>query len=90
MIYQTFYSKDNPKAEYQRRGGVWYKRAIGTNEVFVPVANEYQQHLESTFKKKFGILFQYSTQAKIGAVVLLIGGYIAYRKFLKKNGISKL
>jgi hypothetical protein len=90
MIYQTFYSKDNPKTEYQKRSGVWYKRAIGTNEVFIPVDKKYQQNLDNKFKKKFGLFFQYSTQAKVGAVVLLIGGFIAYRKYFKKNGISKL
>ena len=71
MIYQTFHLQQNPQAEYQRRGGIWYKRRIGTNDPFEPVADKNQQYMESYFSKRYGFLFQYSNQAKIGAVVLL-------------------
>ena len=90
MLYRTLYFPENPKAEYQRIGGRWYKRAIGTNDVFVPVAKEYQKYMESYFQKRYGFLFQYSNKAKIGAVALLGLGVYAYFKFYRKVGVSKV
>jgi hypothetical protein len=90
MLYQTFHLQTNPNSEYQRRGGVWYKRAIGTNEVFVPVADKNQSFMESYFSKRYGFLYQYSMTAKIGAVAILLLGVYSYTKFSKKSGVSKL
>ncbi len=90
MIYKTFYLPTNQKAEYQRRGGVWYKRAIGTNDVFLPVADKSQEFMESYFSKRYGILYQYTIQAKIGAVAILMIGVYSFLKINKKSGISKI
>jgi hypothetical protein len=90
MLYRTLYLPTNPKAEYQRRNGVWYKRAIGTNDVFFPVAEQSQSFMESYFSKRYGFLYQYSTNAKIGLGVVVLLGVYSYIKFRKKSGISKL
>lgn len=90
MLYRTLYLPDNPKAEYQRRQGRWYKRAIGTNDIFLPVDQKNQSFMESYFSKKYGFLYQYSLNAKLGAVALIGVGIIAYLKFSKKGGISKV
>jgi hypothetical protein len=90
MIYQTFHLEQNPQAEYQRRQGVWYKRGIGSSDVFVPVAKENQKFMESYFSKRYGFLYQYSNSAKIGAVALVGLGIYAYIKYIKKRGVSKV
>lgn len=90
MLYQTFHLTQNPNREYQRRGGVWYYRTIGTKEVFVPVAEKNQAYMESYFSKRYGFLYQYSTPAKIGAVALIGLGVFAYIKFFKKSGVPKV
>jgi len=88
-MYQTFHLPQNPTREYQRRGGVWYYRTVGTNDIFLPVADKNQNFMESYFSKRYGFLFQYSTKAKIGGVVLLAVGIYAVIK-LKKRGFPKL
>lgn len=91
MLYQTFHLPQNPKSEYQRRGGVWYKRANGTNDVFVPVDAKNQDYMESYFSKRYGFLYQYSTQAKLGAVAILGIAVFTYYKFFVKSGrVSKV
>lgn len=90
MLYRTFYLPDNPKAEYQRRGGRWYKRAIGTKDVFTPVADKNQAYMESYFSKRYGFLYQYTPTAKLGAIAIVGLGVFAYLKFYKKSGISKV
>jgi hypothetical protein len=90
MLYRTLYFPENPKAEYQRVSGRWYKRAIGSNDVFVPVAEANQKYMESYFSKRYGFLYQYSNQAKIGAVALLSLGVFAYLKFYRKSGVPKV
>ena len=90
MLYKTFHLPQNPQSEYQRRGGVWYKRANGTNDIFLPVADQNQAFMESYFSKRYGFLYQYSAKAKIGAVALIGIGVYAYLKFFRKSGISKV
>jgi hypothetical protein len=90
MLYQTFHLPQNPSREYQRRGGVWYYRAVGTNDVFLPVADKNQAYMESYFSKRYGFLYQYSLPAKLGAVAIIGIGIFAYIKFVKKSGVSKV
>lgn len=89
MLYQTFHLPQNPSREYQRRGGVWYYRANGSNDVFVPVDKKNQSFMESYFSKRYGFLYQYSTKAKVGAVAIVLIGIYAVIK-LRKRGVSKL
>ena len=87
-IYQTLYFPANPNAEYNRRGGKWFKRLKGSQEPFLPVAPENQKYVEQYFKD-FPMLYQYTTMAKIGGVLaigVLVYGIMQYRK----NGLSKL
>jgi hypothetical protein len=90
MLYQTFHLPQNPSREYQRRGGVWYWRSNGTKDVFLPVAKENQEYMESYFSKRYGFLYQYSTPAKVGGVAIVLLGVYAVIKFGKNRGVSKL
>jgi len=89
MLYQTFHLPQNPTREYQRRGGVWYWRTVGSKNPFVPVAKENQNFMESYFSKRYGFLYQFSPTAKLGAIVIVALGIYGVIKF-KKRGISKL
>jgi len=90
MLYQTFHLEQNPQSEYQRRGGIWYKRQVGTNDIFVPVADKNQKWMTSYFSKRYGFLYQYSLPAKIGAVAIVGIGVFAYLKFFRKSGVPKV
>lgn len=90
MLYQTFHLPQNPQREYQRRGGVWYYRKIGSNDVYLQVDQKNQAYMESYFSKRYGFLYQYSLNAKIGAVAVVLLGIYGIYKLKQKSGLSKL
>jgi hypothetical protein len=88
FLYRTLYFKDNPDAEYQYRGiGRWYKRKKDSNQEWYKVDREQQKYLQSYFKDS-GRFFNYSTTAKLGA--LLIVGVVSYYVIKKYGVLSKL
>lgn len=84
MLYKIFYLKDNPQAEYQKRGGIWYKRKIGSREAFYKVDANGQKVLNNVYPQKNPLYF-YSNKVLIGGALLVgILGYVAYKKFAKR------
>ena len=77
-MYKTLYLQGNPNFEYQKRKGVWFRRPIGTKDVWSkPDANGVKV-LNEVFANKPAIFF-YSKNVFIGGVVLLgIVGYYIY------------
>jgi len=88
-IYQTLYNSDNKNAEYQKRGKTWYKRKKGSDEKWYKVDSQYFSNLNAKYKDA-PFLYNYTTTAKVGAAALLVlAGYITYKKFYGLQKISK-
>jgi hypothetical protein len=87
-IYQTLYLPANANAEYNRRGGKWFKRIKGSQNPFLPVAPENQKFVEQYFND-FPMFYQYTTMAKIGGA-LAIGGLVYAIIKYRQNGFPKL
>lgn len=84
-MYKTLYIKYNPTFEYQRKGGVWFKRPIASKEMWNKVDYKGQSILNKAFKDKPSIFF-YSDYFLFGsAVVIGAIGYLAYLKYYKKK-----
>jgi hypothetical protein len=87
-IYQTLYLPANPNAEYNRRGGRWYKRLKGSQEPFAPVEANNQKYVEAYFKD-YPMFYPYTTMTKIGGVLAI--GILAYAIIkIRKNGFPKI
>lgn len=84
MLYKTFYLKYNPSAEYQKRGGIWYKRKVGSKEAFYKVDANGQKVLNSSYPSKNPLYFYSNVVLIGGALVVGVLGYFAYKKFAKK------
>jgi len=84
-MYKTLYVKYNPNYEYQRQNGVWFKRLIGTKEMWIKVDAKGQDILNKGFKDK-NIIFFYSDYFLVGsALVISVLSYLAYTKLYKKQ-----
>lgn len=87
-IYQTLYLPANPNAEYNRRGGRWYKRLKASDLPFEPVEAKNQKYVEAYFKD-YPMFYQYTTMTKIGGVLAI--GILAYAIIkIRKNGFPKI
>jgi hypothetical protein len=87
-IYQTLYLPANPNAEYNKRGGKWYKRPKASSEPFYLVDAQNQKYVEAYFKDH-PMFYQYTTMTKIGGVLAI--GILAYVYIkTRKNGFSKV
>jgi hypothetical protein len=84
MLYKTLYLKANPNAEYQRRNGVWWKRKIGTKEMWYKVDTKGQQVLNNVYQGK-SPLFYYSNTALLGGVICV--AFIGYAVLRKQKGL---
>ncbi len=83
MLYKTIYFSGNPSAEYQKRGGVWYKRTLGSREVWYKVDPKGAGVLNNAYKSK-NPLYYYSNTVLIGGVALIGAlGYLAYKRYGK-------
>jgi hypothetical protein len=81
MLYKTLYLKGNPYAEYQKRNGVWYKRAIGSSESWYRVDAKGSDIMNNAYQNKNEIYF-YSNLVVYGGVALIgVLGYLAYKKY---------
>jgi hypothetical protein len=81
MLYKTLYLKANPNAEYQRRGGVWYKRKIASREAWFKVDPKGADILSNAYMGKNPLYF-YSNTVLIGGVALIGAiGYLAYKRY---------
>lgn len=89
MLFRTLYYPNNKESEYQKRGKIWYKRKKGSKDDWYKVSQDSYEQLNNYFKEA-PFLYQYSTPAKVGGAVLLVAGiYIAYKKFYGLQKISK-
>jgi hypothetical protein len=88
MIYKTLYLKNNPNAEYQRRNGVWYKRKIGSKEMWYKVEQNGQQTLNNVYQGKSPLFFYSNLSLFAGALVLGYIGYWAYKKYKSKQTVN--
>ena len=87
-IYQTLYYPDNTAAEYNKRGKIWYKRAKGSDDQFLPVDSSKNKYLDAYFKK-FPMFYQYTTMTKVAGVLsVVLVGYAILK--MRKDGKSKL
>lgn len=87
MLYKTLYLANNPNAEYQRRGAVWFKRPIGSKQMWIKVDANGQQVLNNVYQGK-NALFFYSNTALIGGALLIgLAGYMYWRK---RQGLTLL
>ena len=89
FIYKTIYFAGNPKAEYQKRGKDWYKRARGSKNDFYIVDPDGSKTLDKAYASK-GSLYFYSDTFKVG-VGLVLGGiaYFLYKRTMKQVGGDK-
>jgi hypothetical protein len=84
MLYKTLYFKGNPSAEYQKRGGVWYKRPLGSREVWYKLDPKGSDILNNAYIGKNPLYF-YSNTVLIGGVALIGAlGYLAYKRYGKR------
>lgn len=83
FLYKTLRLPSKPSVQYQRKGGKWYKREAGETSWILGNANV-QKVLSNEFKGK-NALFFYSNTAKIGAVLLLIGGATFFFRYKNKK-----
>lgn len=83
-MYKTLYLEANPNFEYQKRGGVWFRRPIGTKTAWTKPDANGNRVLSSVYANKPAIFF-YSTNLVIGGGVVVLGivAYLIYRR--KKN-----
>jgi hypothetical protein len=87
MLYKTLYLANNPNAEYQRRNGVWFKRPIGTKQIWVKVNTEGQRILSNVYKDKNALFYYSNTALILGVSAIGLLGYMYYRK---KKGLTLL
>lgn len=87
MLYKTLFLKNNPNAEYQRRKGVWYKRPIGSKQMWYKVDSNGQQVLSNVFQGKNALFFYSNTAIVGGALLIGLAGYMFWRK---RQGLSLL
>lgn len=87
MLYKTLYLNNNPNAEYQRRNGLWFKRAIGSKEMWRKVDGSGQQVLNNAYQGKNALFFYSNTALLGGALAIGLVGLMIYRK---RKGLSLL
>ena len=79
-MYKTLYLQANPNFEYQRRGGVWFRRPIGTKTAWTKPDANGNKVLTEVYGNKPALFF-YSTNVFIGgAIVLGVVGYLVFKK----------
>jgi len=84
-MYKILYNSYNPSFEYQRQNGVWFKRAISSQEMWRKLDAKGQGIMQKAFKDKNAIFF-YSNSFLVGsAVAVSVLGYLAYTKLYKKQ-----
>ena len=85
-LYKTLYFKDNADAEYQNRGnGNWYKRKKGSKQEWYKVNSDQVKYLENNFKGS-GLFYNYSTVAKLGGLLAMLGiAVVVYKMGSKKR-----
>lgn len=90
FIYKTVYYPANPKAEYQKQGKMWVKRAKGSKGEFYAVEVDNGKILDKEFAQR-GSLYFYNDTLKIGLGLAVVGiVYLLYRKTMKaKKVVSK-
>ena len=84
-MYKILYNKYNPSFEYQRQNGVWFKRAISSQEMWQKLDAKGQNIMQKAFKDKNAIFFYSNSFLVVSAVAVSILGYFAYNKFVKKQ-----
>ena len=84
FLYKTIYFSGNPKAEYQKRGDQWFKRAKGAKTDFNLVDVDGSKTLDKAYATKSKLYF-YSDTFKVG-VGLAVAGivYFLYRRATKQ------
>jgi len=85
FIYKTVYYPKNPKAEYQKQGKHWVKRAKGSKSAFYDVEADNALLLDKHFANK-GALYFYTDAFKVSVGIAIAG--IIYFGFIKKFGVS--
>ena len=87
MLYKTLYLNANPNAEYQRRKGTWFKRAIGSKEMWRKVDRNGQNVLNNVYAGKNALFFYSNTALLLGASAI---GLVAFMYYRKSKGLSLL
>lgn len=80
-MYKLFYLSQNPDFEYRFKGGSWEKRKKGSKEKWYKANENGQNILNNAYKpkSKVAFLWNYSTTAKVGLIVVALGiGYYLY------------
>ena len=87
-MYKTLYNSFNPSFEYQRQNGVWFKRAISSNEMWLKVDAKGQKIMQNAFKDKNAMFFYSNSFLVVSTIAVSVLGYFAYKNFAKKTKIK--
>ena len=84
-MYKILYNSYNPSFEYQRQNGVWFKRAISSQEMWKKLDAKGQDIMKKAFKDKTPIFFYSNSFLVVSAVAGSLLAYFTYNKFVKKQ-----